>query len=40
MKQILIITLALILASCANNKQDEEFSPYPGGKCCEKKPQD
>ncbi len=39
MKRILILTLAMLLTSCACSNTKEEFTPYPGGKCCEEKPE-
>lgn len=32
MKKLLFLALILSFASCSNDKDNEDFSPYPGGK--------
>jgi len=39
MKKILVIAIALAIASCTScNKQDEEFIPFPGGQGTKEQP--
>lgn len=39
MKTLLIFTgLALLIAGCSGDKEDEDYTPYPGGKSLKEKP--
>jgi hypothetical protein len=38
MKAIILLALALFVASCSDNKKEtEQYDPFPGGKSTEKK---
>lgn len=42
LKTTLLTAIAIFVAGCSGDNQDqkEEFNPQPGGKCCEKQPEE